>query len=155
MRINGIGQDVRYAVRALRKTPGFTAAAIVTLAVCLGANLAIFAVVDAVLVRALPFPEPERLVGVFNTYPRADVLDDGSSVTNYYERRGRIAAFSALAIFREGSAVAGAEGAAEREPVTYVSPEFFDTLGVSPVLGPGFNPTADPASPSEAAVVHR
>jgi len=69
----------------MRKAPGFTATALATLALCLGANLAIFAVVDAILLRPLPFPDPDRLVRVFNTYPRAGVMDDGASVTNYYE----------------------------------------------------------------------
>jgi len=81
-------QDLRYAARLLRKTPGFTATALATLALCLGANLTIFAVVDAVLLRPLPFPAAGRLVSVYNTYPKAGVLNDGCSLANYYERRG-------------------------------------------------------------------
>ena len=130
--VDALQQDVRYAVRGLLRTRGFTAAAVGTLALCLGANLTIFAVVDAVLLRALPFPEAERLVGVFNTYPRANVLDDGSSLTNYDERRGRIAAFESLSIYRESSAVVGETGATEREPVLLVSAEFFNTLKIAP-----------------------
>ncbi len=84
-----LGRQLRHAGRTLRKTPRFTATALVTLAVCLGANLTIFAVVDSILLRPLPFPSSGRLVTVFNTYPKAGVLRDGSSVTNYYERRGR------------------------------------------------------------------
>ena len=87
------GRELRYAARLLRKTPGFTATALVTLALCLGANLTIFAVVDSILLRPLPFPDAGRLVTVFNTYPKAGVDRDGSSLTNYYERRGRIPAF--------------------------------------------------------------
>ena len=64
---------IRYAIRQLGRTPGFTATAIATLALCLGANFAIFAVVDAILVRSLPFPQPDRLVTVFNGYPGAGV----------------------------------------------------------------------------------
>jgi hypothetical protein len=74
--------QLRYAVRAMRKTPGFTATALATLALCLGANLTIFAVVDSILLRPLPFPDADRLVRIFNTYPKAAVLDDGASVTN-------------------------------------------------------------------------
>ena len=66
-----------------------------------GANLTIFAVVDSVLLRPLPFPDADRLVSVFNTYPKAGVPDDGCSLTNYYERRGRIAAFARVAAYRE------------------------------------------------------
>lgn len=64
-------RELRYASRLLRKTPAFTAAALLTLALCLGANLTIFAVIDAILLRPLPFPDSGRLVTVFNTYPKA------------------------------------------------------------------------------------
>ncbi len=63
-------RELRYAVRLLLKTPGFTATALATLAICLGANLMIFAVVDSILLRPLPFPEADGLVTVFNTYPK-------------------------------------------------------------------------------------
>jgi len=75
-------RELSYAVRLLRKTPGFTATALLTLAICFGANLTIFAVIDSVLLRPLPFPEPGRLVTLFNTYPKAGVERDGSSLTN-------------------------------------------------------------------------
>jgi len=103
-------RQLHYAARLLRKTPGFTVTALVTLAVCLGASLTIFAVIDSVLLRPLPFPEAGRLATVFNTYPKAGVERDGSSLTNYYERRGRIPAFAALAIFRYGTAIVGEAG---------------------------------------------
>jgi putative ABC transport system permease protein len=77
-------RELRYAARLLRKTPGFTVTALVTLAICLGANLTIFAVIDSVLLRPPPFHGPDRLVTVFNTYPKAGVERDGSSLTNYY-----------------------------------------------------------------------
>src|SRR5258708_14492641 len=118
-------RQLRHAERTLRKTPRFTATALVTLTVCLGANLTIFAVVDSILLRPLPFPEAGRLVTVFNTYPKAGVDRDGSSVANYYERRGRIPAFSAVAIYRYGTPVLGEAGSTEREQIARVSPEFF------------------------------
>src|SRR5580692_8731816 len=90
-------RQLRHAGRTLRKTPRFTAAALLTLAVCVGANLTIFAVVDSILLRPLPFPEPSGLVTVFNTYPKAGVDRDGSTLTNYYERRGHLPAFASLA----------------------------------------------------------
>jgi predicted permease len=130
--------DVRYALRRMRKSPGFTAAALATLALCLGANLTLFAVVDAVLLRPLPFPAADRLVSVFNTYPKAGVPNDGCSLTNYYERRGKIPAFTAIAAYREATAIAGETGATEREPVAYVSPDFFEALGRGPILGRAF-----------------
>ena len=131
-------RELTYAGRLLRKTPGFTVTALLTLALCLGANLTIFAVIDSVLLRPLPFPEPDRLVTIFNTYPKAGVERDGSSLTNYYERRGRIPAFAAVAIYRYGTAIIGEAGATEREQITRVSPDFFSTLGLGPAMGRTF-----------------
>ena len=128
-------RELRYAARLLRKEPWFTLTALLTLAVCLGANLTIFAVIDSVLLRPLPFPEANRLVTIFNTYPKAGVERDGSSITNYYERRGQIPAFRSLAIYRYGTALVGEVGSAEREEVNQVSPDFFATLERGPVLG--------------------
>lgn len=68
-----IGGDLRYATRLLRESPAFTITALLTLALCLGANLTIFAVIDAILVRPLPFPKADQLVTLFNTYPKAGV----------------------------------------------------------------------------------
>lgn len=131
-------RELSYAARLLRKTPGFTATALLTLAVCFGANLTIFAVIDSVLLRPLPFPEPSRLVTIFNTYPKAGVDRDGSSLTNYYERRGQISAFTSLSIYYYGTEIAGEPGATEREQTVRVSPDFFATLGLGPVMGRTF-----------------
>jgi predicted permease len=132
-------RQLKYAARLLRKTPAFTATALLTLAVCLGANLTIFAVIDSVLLRPLPFPQPDRLMLIFNTYPKAGVERDGSSLTNYYERRGRIPAFASLSIYRYASEVVGEPGSTEREPTMRVSPDFFSTLGLGPAIGRTFS----------------
>lgn len=131
-------RELNYAARLLRKTPGFLATALLTLAVCLGANLTIFAVIDSVLLRPLPFPAPDRLVTIFNTYPKAGVERDGSSLTNYYERRGHISAFTSLSIYRYGTEIIGEPGSTEREQTMRVSPDFFATLGLGPVIGRTF-----------------
>src|SRR6266478_6314561 len=131
-------RELNYAARLLRKTPGFTATALLTLAVCLGANLTIFAVIDSVLLRPLPFPAPDRLVTIFNTYPKAGVGRDGSSLTNYYERRGHISAFTSLSIYSYGTEITGEPGSTEREQTMRVSPDFFATLGLGPVIGRTF-----------------
>lgn len=146
-------RQLRHAGRALIKGPRFTATALLTLAVCLGANLTIFAVVDSILLRPLPFPEPDRLVTVFNTYPKAGVLRDGSSITNYYERRGQIPAFSGLAIYGEGMAVAGDPGATESVPFMRVSAEFFSTLGTHPALGRSFTEAEMSMPPSYVVII--
>jgi predicted permease len=131
-------RQLKYAARLLRKSPAFTATALLTLAVCFGANLTIFAVIDSVLLRPLPFPEPERLMMIFNTYPKAGVERDGSSLTNYYERRGRIPAFASLSIYRYATEIVGEPGSTEREPTMRVSADFFASLGLGPAIGRTF-----------------
>jgi len=127
-----------HTLRSLAKTPGFTAIAILTLALCLGANFTIYAVVDAVLVRGLPFPEPGRLAMVFNSYPKAGADRSGSSLPNYFERRGAIPAFASLSIYQDGSTIVGDGGSPDRVQIMRVSPEFFATLGVPLALGRTF-----------------
>src|SRR2546430_12924884 len=90
--------DLKFALRQLRKAPAFTVTAVATVAICLGANLAIFAAIDSILLRPLPFPQSDRLGTILHTYPQSRVGNDGASITNYYERRGNIPAFSSLFI---------------------------------------------------------
>ncbi|HEX4641510.1 MAG TPA: ABC transporter permease, partial [Chthoniobacterales bacterium] len=130
--------DLRYAFRQLRKSPAFTATALATIAICLGANLAIFGIINSILLRPLPFPDADRLVTIYNTYPNAGVENDGSSIANYYERRGNIPAFKSLSIWMERSEVVGEPGSTEQMGVIRTSPEFFATLGVSLPLGRSF-----------------
>ena len=146
--LDEVGRNARFSARLLRKSPAFTTAALLTLALCLGANLTIFAVVDAILVRPLPFPDAGRLVTIFNTYPKAGVERDGSSITNYYERRGKIAAFRSVSMYAFGTAVVGGAGSTAVTEITWVTPEFFATLGRGPARGREFsdaemNPEAD------------
>ncbi|HEX4631694.1 MAG TPA: ABC transporter permease [Chthoniobacterales bacterium] len=129
---------LRYSFRQLRKAPGFTATALATIAICLGANLAIFAVINSILLRPLPFPNADRLVTIYNTYPNAGVQNDGASIANYYERRGNIPALSSLSIWMERSEVVGEPGATEQIGVIRTSPEFFTTLGVNLARGRSF-----------------
>jgi predicted permease len=130
--------DLRYTIRRLAVARGFAFAVVATLAICIGANLTIFAAVDSILLRPLPFPDAGRLVTIYNTYPRANVMDDGASVANYYERRGHIAALSAVSLYRDDAVIVGDVGTTEREFVIRVSPEFFATLGLTPALGRAF-----------------
>src|SRR5580704_19266106 len=146
-------RQLTYAARLLRKTPGFAVTALLTLAVCFGANLTIFAVIDSVLLRPLPFPEPARLVTIFNTYPKAGVDRDGSSLTNYYERHGRIPAFASLAIYSYGTEIIGEPGSTEREHTMRVSPDFFSTLGLGPVIGRAFTEDESTSETDHVAIL--
>ena len=133
--------DLRYAFRQLRKSPAFHAHGARH-----GRDLPRreprhLRGDQFHLLRPLPFPDADRLVTIFNTYPKAGVERDGSSLTNYYERRGNIPAFSSLSIFRYGSEVVGETGSTQQEEVMRVSPEFFTTLGIGPVMGRSFDET--------------
>ncbi|MEO7964719.1 MAG: ABC transporter permease, partial [Gemmatimonadaceae bacterium] len=133
-----MGNDIRVAIRGFLRTPGFTATATVTLALCLGATLTIFSVIDSVLVRGLPFPAADRLVAIYNSYPNAGVLRDGASPTNYYERRKSIPAFESVSLYKLQTAIVGDAGATRRDDVGRVTSDFFQTLGVAPAQGRTF-----------------
>ena len=146
-------RQLSYATRLLRKTPAFTTTALLTLAVCFGANLTIFAVIDSVLLRPMPFPEPDRLMMIFNTYPKAGVDRDGSSLTNYYERRGRIPAFASLSIYAYGTEIVGEPGSTERLQTMRVSPDFFSTLALGPAFGRTFTDEETTSETNHVAIL--
>jgi predicted permease len=130
--------DLRFAFRQLRKSPGFTAIAVLTLAICIGGSLAIFAVVDAILIRPLPFPEPDRLVVLHNAYPGAGIERGNASIANYFERRQAIEALGSLSLFTEIPYIVGEAGSSRRVLAARVTPEFFRTLGVPLAMGREF-----------------
>src|SRR5215510_1477551 len=95
-------QDVRFATRLLWKDRSFSITTIATLALCLAANVAIFAVVNGVLLKPLPFDEPERLVRIYNKYPGAGVDTDGAnSVPDFFDRKRDMTALEEIGAFRE------------------------------------------------------
>src|SRR5258708_3960391 len=143
--------DLKLALRQLRKSPAFTLTALATVSICLGANLAIFAVINSVLLRPLPFPQPDRLVTIYNTYPKAGVENDGSSITNYYERRGNIPAFESLSMYMERAETVGDPGSMQQEEIVRISPEFFTILGVSPAIGRNF--TDEETDPQKNVII--
>jgi predicted permease len=130
--------DLPQILRRLARERGFTLTVLLTLALCIGANVAIYAAVDAVLVRALPYPEPERLVTTVNAYPGAGVERAGASLPNYYDRKEHIKAFASTAIWQGGNAIIGGAGSPQRVDRDRVSPEFFATLGVPLAMGRTF-----------------
>lgn len=130
--------DLRQILRRLARERGFTLTVLLTLALCIGANVAIYAVVDAVLVRALPYPEPERLVTAVNAYPGAGVDRAGASLPNYYDRKEAIKAFASTSAWQPGNAIIGHTGSPQRVDRDRVTPEFFATLGVPLAMGRTF-----------------
>src|SRR4029077_15555917 len=126
-------------LKLLWKQKAFTLAALLTLALCIGANTAIFTVLDGVLLRGLPFHEPDRLVTMYNLYPGVGVTDRGSNgVPDYLDRRKLTDVFADVALFGSAGYDVGLEGAPHRIEGEYVTPSFFKILGVQPVRGRTF-----------------
>jgi predicted permease len=132
-------QDLRFATRTLWKDRSFTLTTITTLALCLAANVAIFAIVDGVLLKPLPFNEPDRLVRIFNRYPGAGVEIADNGVPDYFDRIAGMPALESVAMFRQqGVTLSGATGDAERIQAMIVTPSFFKVLRVQPFRGQFF-----------------
>jgi putative ABC transport system permease protein len=144
--------DFRYGARSLVRSPGFAAAGLVTLGLGIGANTAIFSLVQAVLLRPLPYPEPERLVQVWQTTPAAPT--QGASPANFLDWRRDARSFEALAAFEVLHR--NLTGASEplRVVAAIVSPDFFRVIGVGPALGRTFDGTAPDGAARQAVVSH-
>src|SRR6185369_9789066 len=137
--MTGLLQDVKFGFRMLAKNPGFTAAAVLTLALGIGGNTAIFTVTNALLLRAFPYKDPSRLV-MLNTQQRGSPDESASLTLNRYEMiRDRSHSFSGVAVWAIDSFNLTGRGEPEQVPVARVSPNFFDLLGVAPQLGRAFN----------------
>jgi putative ABC transport system permease protein len=134
-----IRQDLKFGARMLANNPGFTIAAIVTLALGIGGNTAIFTVTNALLLRSLPYKDPSRLV-MLNSERRGSADEGGSfSLTRYELIRDRNHTFSGVAVCAIDSFNLTGRGEPQQVPVARVSPNFFDLLGVAPQLGRGFS----------------
>jgi putative ABC transport system permease protein len=139
MRMESLLQDLRYGIRMLGKNPGFTLIAALTLALGIGANTAIFSVVDATVLRPLPYPESERLVMLWSTSKTPGGGRYGSSVPDYREWREQNQVFEGLGAFWYGDFnLTGDNQNAERVQGAFVTANFFSVLGVAPALGRGF-----------------
>src|SRR5262245_3791181 len=129
-------QDLRFGMRVLLKNPGFTLVAVLTLAVGIGANTAIFSVVNAVLLRPLPYQDPDRLAMLWTNDPKRDIREEGTSYPNFLDWRSQNRLFTDLAICSRGNPVILTGGdEPERVSGDYVSANLFPLLGVNPALG--------------------
>ena len=151
--MESILQDIRHSVRSLTKTPGFTAVALIVLALGIGANTAIFTVVNAVLLRPLPYPDSERLVMLWETNPRFQLAADRVPVThgNFMDWREQNNVFDFVAAIGVGHWSLTGSGEPERVSGASVSPGFFRLMGVEPMLGRAFHD--DEEKPGAARVV--
>jgi putative ABC transport system permease protein len=137
--LSSLRQDLRYAARTMRRKPAFTLAAVLTLALGIGANAAMFSVMNAVLLRPLPFPDSERLVALYSRYLPSSGFEFpffNLSPPEFADIRNRIDAFAHIAAYRfsERNLIRD-NGEAERVLTMSVTAEFFDVLGVKPARG--------------------
>jgi predicted permease len=144
--------DVRYAFRTLLKTPGFTAVAVLTLALGIGANTAIFSVIDGVVLTPLPYQNGARLVLVRQSAPLAGQPDVGVSVRELYDYRDQASSFDAVVEYHQMNFDLLRRGDPDRVNTGVVSHTFFDTLGIEPILGRTFV-AGDDAPGAEAVLI--
>jgi len=151
--LGGLVHDLRVGARSLLRSPGFLAVALATMAAGIGASTAIFSAVNAVLLRPLPYPEPDRLVSVSATNAKTGSSGDAVSYPDYADWRDQAHAFSALAAYyATGAVLGGAEP--ERVPAARVTPSFFDVLGAVPFRGALLPPEAGDQPLSVAVIGH-
>jgi len=130
--------DVRYAVRNLLRRPGFTIIAVITLALGIGANTAIFSAINALLLKPLPFPELDRVVAVWDKLPSRGVLHNEVTFANYLDLKAQNRSFEQLALYRWWSPNLTGVEPPERIQGFLVTANFFDALGMKPTMGRTF-----------------
>ncbi|MGI8499319.1 MAG: ABC transporter permease [Gemmatimonadaceae bacterium] len=136
-------QDVRYALRTLARSPGFTLVAVSCLAIGIGVNTTIFSIVDTIFVKALPFVQPDRLVDIREVQQRHANDRAGPSYRNFLDWRDESRAFSAMAAYDDRSLTLSGTGEPERVIGGVISANLFDLIGVRPALGRGFRADED------------
>jgi predicted permease len=144
-------QDVRYGLRILAKNPGFTAIAVLTLALGIGANTALFSVVNGVLLNPLPFPNPNELVAVYTKSP--NFQESSISYPNFLDWQKDNHSFASLSAFRTDDFNLTGAGEPERVHIHMISAEFFSALGMQPILGRTFRPEEDKAGAGPVAIL--
>jgi predicted permease len=148
-------QDIRYALRTLRKNPIFTLVAILTLTLGIGANTAIFSLVYQILLRPLPYAQADRLVFVWNSYPKMGLGLGSVSIPDYIDRKTQAPAFEDATLFTGRSLNLAEGGQAEQVRGLAVTPSFFSTLGRQPSLGRAFTEAeATPGNDKQVILTH-
>lgn len=150
-------QDLRYALRQIRRRPAFAVSAVLTLALGIGANTAIFSVVNAVVLRPLPYPQPDRIVAASLMNPRDPAFHSTHGIADFQAAHDRQKTFSSFAAASGGNSSFTWTGGKEpvQVPGTAVTAEFFSVLGVNPVIGRNFSPGADiPGREREVMLSH-
>ncbi len=133
--MSSLFQDIKFALRLLIKDRSFTITALLTLAVCIGANTAMFTIVRSVLLKPLPFPDSDRLILLSNSYPNAGAPRVGAAVPDFYDRLTAVPALDQLALFRNEGMTYGDANGAERLTTLRATPSFFPMVGARAVRG--------------------
>ena len=136
--VAGTGGDLRHAARLLWKSRGFSTIALLTLALCIGANTSIFSMVYALLLKPLPFPQPERIVEIYNIFSKAGLPKMPSSLAQYNDYKTTTASYDCVGLWGLSAAMFGDEGSAERIQYARCTAEMFEVLGLKPVIGQFF-----------------
>lgn len=136
--LESITRDVRFGLRSLGRSPGFTIVAVITLALGIGANTAIFSIVNAVLLRPLPYPESNRLVMVWATNTARAVTEDVASYPDFEDWKAQSKSFQVLAAFTNRGMIMAGGGETEMAPAIQATPGFFELLGTQPAIGRTF-----------------
>ncbi|HEY3454448.1 MAG TPA: ABC transporter permease [Bryobacteraceae bacterium] len=152
-RLASTWQDARYGLRLLRRRPGFSAIVIGTLAIGIGANTAIFSVVDGVLLRPLPYPHSDRLVRVWEGKPSKGFSRNVVNGLNFLDWRDRSHSFTQMAAIGSGNSNISGAGDPVAVPAMRVSPEFFSILGISAYLGRTFLPEEGKPGHSDSVIL--
>ncbi len=143
-------EDFRVGMRMLRKNPGFATLAVLTLAIGIGANTAIFGLANAAFFRPLPYPNADRLAFLWENNQRTGETEGLVSYPNYADWRSQSHIFADMAFFMSGKSILSGSGDPERTPVALVSTNLFSVLGVNPVIGRSFS--SDEQIPGHANV---
>ena len=153
--LDSISSDCRLALRMLRKSPGFTAVALLTLGVGIGASTSVFSVVNAVLIRALPYPHPDRLAYVWSPNPRFQVPIEYFTPMNadFFDLQKLNHSFASLALFSVAKFNVSADGRSDALGGARVTGDFFETMGVPPELGRAVNREDDEPGHELVAVI--
>jgi putative ABC transport system permease protein len=136
-------QDLRYSFRLLLKNPGFTIVAVLTLALGIGANTAIFSVVNSLLLRPLPYPDAQQLVWIWGTNPKNDIPQEAASAPDFADWKSRNQSFAEMAAFSRTALILNTEGEPERLLGGAVTDGFFSVLRAQPKMGRVFLPEED------------
>jgi putative ABC transport system permease protein len=151
--MNNLWQDIKYGIRILGRKPGFTITAVITLALGIGVNSAIFSAINAILLRPLPYKEPERLVQIWERNLKSESLTNSVSPLNFLDWQKQSQSFEEMAGYNIWLPTLMDDSRPEEIPGSTVTANFFDTLGVAPALGRGFLPEEEQRGKNRVVII--